>query len=118
MIISSKLIRYKPTLLLLLHKLFQNSISSGSQRGCDADCGRDVGDREDHAPRAQQRDRDQEGDIRRDHRVAPGLQRVLTLWANIQNKVISIPGIIIRKLFAVSGAWVGWFRLSNYKCLL
>ena len=65
--------------------IFNAFPSQGSQRGSDPDSEHDAGDREDHAARAKQRDRHQEGDLRRHHRVAPGLQRLLSLRANLQN---------------------------------
>ena len=64
-------------------------MTAGAQRGGDPDCEHDAGDRENHAARAQQRHRHQEGDLRRDHRVAPRLQRLLPLPADLQNQVTS-----------------------------
>ena len=52
---------------------------SGPQRGGDPDSPDHVGGGEDDPARPQQRHRHQEGDIRRDHRVAAGLQWVFSL---------------------------------------
>ena len=59
----------------------------GSQWGGHADRQHQSGDREDHSSCSQQRDCDQEGDIRSDHRVVARIQWLLSLRANIQNQV-------------------------------
>ena len=62
-------------------------IIPGSQRGGHPHGQDHAGGGEDHSPRPQQRHRHQEGDFRRHHRVASGLQRLLTLRADLQDQV-------------------------------
>ena len=52
---------------------------SGPQRGGDPHCQDHAGGGEDDPARPQQRHRHPEGDVRRDHRVAAGIQRLFPL---------------------------------------